>query len=446
VVSKVVSKPEIGMATRAVRWTDEKVKAVRPPAGKTEVRKLVAPGLYIFARMGKGKVNHQWQYRAQVDGKRRWLSLGSYPEVGLAQANAEMQTHQDAHQAALKGQADHPVVAAQMQRQAIKELPTIQEAFDEWIADKRLGSPRKDGKPVRESTVKILQYNYDMDIKAAIGHAKVKSITTEALRNCVDAPRRRGSPGAAAHVFRTLRGLMIFCVARGYITGADPMRGVVNPKPYRPAPPNAANDVELVAFFKAFEGSEAAPAVKLAAELQIYTGARPGEVRHCTWSHVDLKNRQWVIPDEIDKMGRGFIVHLSAGAMRVFEQAKALKTASDLVFPAPMSVDGKKVIGSAVIGHALNRFKQQTTDENFRRMTPHDLRKTFKTMMSRIGIAPHISEKCLNHKEKNILKLVYDGFDYREQMIEAWDRAGAHLDSLRQGGALVIPIRPRSVA
>jgi integrase len=442
----MVFKWESNMATRAVRWTDEKVKSIRPPEGKTEIRKLVAPGLYIFARAGKVKVKHQWQFRAQVDGKRRWLSLGSYPEVGLAQANAEMQTHQSAHEAALKGQADHPVVAAQMKRQAIKELPTVQEAFDEWIADKRLGSPRKGGKPVRERTVKILQDNYEMDIKATIGHAKAQGITTEALRNCVDAPRRRGSPGAAAHVYRTLRGLMNFCIARGYITNADPMRGIVNPKPYRPAPPNAANDMEIVAFFKVFEGSEAAPATRLAAELQLYTGARPGEVRHCTWSQVDLKNRQWVIPDEIDKMDRGFIVHLSDGAMRIFEEAKALKTASDLVFPAPMSVDGKKVLGQAVIGHAITRFKEQTSDENFRRMTPHDLRKTLKTMMSRIGIAPHISEKCLNHKEKNILKLVYDGFEYWEEMMDAWDRAGAHLDALRSGGALVIPIMSKRIA
>jgi hypothetical protein len=67
-------------------------------------------------------------------------------------------------------------------------------------------------------------------------------------------------------------------------------------------------------------------------------------------------------------------------------------------------------------------------------------------MMSRIGIAPHISEKCLNHKEKNILKLVYDGFEYWEEMMDAWDRAGAHLDALRSGGALVIPIMSKRIA
>lgn len=435
------------MATRTVRWTDEKVKALRPPEGKSEVRKLVAPGLYLFARLSaKGTVARQWQYRAQVDGKRRWLSLGSYPEVGLAKANEELQTHQKAHQAALKGQADHPVVAAQMQRQAIKGQPTIQEAFDEWVADKRLGSPRKDGKPVRESTVFILERNYEMDVKATIGHVKVNGITSDALRNCIDAPRRRGSFGAAALVYRVLRGLVNFCIARGYITGADPMRGIVNPKPYRPAPPNAAKDIEIIAFFKAFEGAEVSPATRLAAEMQLYTGARPAEVRNANWSNFNLEKCTWLIPEVDDKMGRGFTVHLSAGAMHVLEQAKELKTASDLVFPAPKSADGKKALGKGVIGTAIKRFKQQTSDENFRQMTPHDLRKTLKTLMSRIGIAPHISELCLNHAEKNILVKIYDGHDYWSEMVNAWDRAGAHLDSLRQGGALVIPIHSRSAA
>ncbi len=427
--------------TKATRWTDEKIKAVKLPDGKKEKRVLVAPGLYLFTRAKRGgALSKQWQYRAQVDGKRRWLSLGSYPAVGLAQAATERQTHEKAHQAALKGEADHPVIAAQLQRLVIREQPTVAEAFDEWMADKRLGSPRKGGKPVREKTIKILQDVFDRDIADHIGAVKMTSVSQQSIRTCIDAPRKRGSPSMAGHVYKTMRGLINFGIGRGYITGADPMRGIENPAPYQPKPPNAAKDIEIVTFFKVFEAAQVWPGTRLAASLQIYTGARPGEVLKARWEHVDLEKRIWTIPEDDDKSGRGFKVHLSDGAVTLLQEALNLKGDSDLVFPGPRSVDGSKALGNGVIGQAIKRFKKQTTDENFRLMKPHDLRKTLKTMMSRIGIKPHISELCLNHTEKNILVRIYDGHDYWSEMVDAWDRAGAHLDSLRGGGALVIPI------
>ena len=435
------------MATRTVKWTDAKVTAMPLDDGKQAMRKLVAPGLYLYVRSGaKGKVAKQWQYRAQVDGKRRWLSLGSYPAVGLADAAEELLRHQKAHQAALKGEADHPVIAAQMQRNIVKEQPTVGEAFDAWIKDKRLGSPRKGGKPVRERTIEILQESFNGAIVGNIGPSKIASLTAQGVRVCIDAPRKRGSPGMAAQVYRTLKGLVNFAIAQGYITGTDPMRGIGNPAPYKPKPPNAASDDEIVAFFKVFADAEVWTGTRLAAELQLYTGARPGEVRLAKWAHVDLKNKLWEIPESEDKMGRGFLVHMSDGTAAIFKQALVLKTASNLVFPAQQSLDGAKNMGQGIVGKAIKRLKNQSEDQNFKQMIPHDLRKTHRTMMARIGIEPHIAERCLNHKQKDQMSAIYDGFEYWEQMVDAWDRAGSHLDALRTGGALVIPILSKQVA
>ena len=91
---------------RATRWTDEKIKALRLPAGKAEQRVLVAPGLYLYLRQrASGEVARQWQFRAQVGGVRRWLSLGAFPSVGLGKAAVEMVAHRTAHEAAKKGDA-----------------------------------------------------------------------------------------------------------------------------------------------------------------------------------------------------------------------------------------------------------------------------------------------------------------------------------------------------
>lgn len=135
-----------------------------------------------------------------------------------------MLAHQKAHEAAKKGEADHPVIAARFARKAAKAQPTVAEVFAELIEDKQLGSARKAGKPVRQRTIDVLSESFNGDIKERIGDAKAAKLTREALQACIDAPRKRGAPGAAAHVYRTLRGLMNFATKRGYVVGAVSQR------------------------------------------------------------------------------------------------------------------------------------------------------------------------------------------------------------------------------
>ncbi len=101
----------------------------------------------------------------------------------------------------------------------------------------------------------MLTENFNADIRARVGDAKFATVSAEALRGCIDAARKRGSPGAAAHVYRTLRGLANFAIRRGYVD-ADPMRTIENPKPYRPQPVNAANDAELLELLRAVDESQ----------------------------------------------------------------------------------------------------------------------------------------------------------------------------------------------
>lgn len=428
-------------AGRATKVTDSKLASVKLPDGKAELRMLVAPGLYLHLRKRSGgEIAKHWQYRAQVAGVRRWLSLGAYPAVTLAEATAELLKHQRTHEAAKKGEADHPVIAARFARRTAVEMPTVSQVFADWIADKRLGSKRKGGKPVRDRTVQVLQENFDADIKARIGDAKIAKLTPEALQACIDAPRRRGAPGAAAHVYRTLRGLITFAIRRGLIDGADPMRGIENPRPYRPAPVNAASDSELVALLSAIDESDMHLATKLLVEFQILTGARPGEARLATWAEIRADRSQWVIPAERVKSGREFRIHLSTQAAAVLERAKAIRSdKSDFVFPGAKGMEMDKM----ATARALSRLAERVEARGGKRLRPHDLRRTFRTMLSRLGVQPHIAELCMNHQETETMRRVYDGHDYTAEIAAAWDLAGSHLAALRGGGALVIPIMSR---
>jgi integrase len=441
----VVSEPE-GLAMneirkRATKWTDAKVAALKLPAAIDERRVLVAPGLYLhLRRKANGALSKHWQFRAQVEGVRRWLSLGAYPAVGLAKASEEMLAHEKAHEAAKKGEADHPVIAARFARKAARSQPTVVEAFDEWIADKKLGSARKRGAPVRQRTIDVLTENFNADIRDRIGDAKVGKLTREAIQACIDAPRKRGAPGSAAHVYRTLRGLVNFAIKRGTIDGADPMRGIENPKPYRPAEVNAATDAELVALLRAVDASLMWDATKLAIEFHLLTGARPVEVRLATWSEINLDRDLWVLPAGRVKSGREFRVHLSPQSIKLIERARFIKSdKSDFLFPGANGGALEKM----AVARALSRLTERVADAGGKKLRPHDLRRTFRTMLSRLGVQPHVAELCMNHQETETMRRVYDGHDYGGEVAAAWDLAGAHLAALRSGGAQVIPIMAR---
>ncbi len=421
---------------RATKWTDEKVKALRLPAGVDDRRVLVEPGLYLHLRRSSaGLTAKHWQYRVQVDGARRWLSLGAYPAVSLAKAGDERRGHDKVREEAKKGDADHPVIAARQLRKANKAQPSVTEVFGEWIADKRMGSPRKRGEPVRERTITVLMENFAADIGSRIGDAKVAKLTPEALRGCIDAPRKRGAPGAAAHVYRTLRGLTRFAISREYIVGADPMRGISNPRPYRPQAVIAASDAEILALLRAVDASLLWESTKLVIEFQLLTGARPGEVRLMQWSEVNIERSAWLLPAERVKSDRPFRVHLSLQALRLLDRAKALAGASGYVFPGAKGGAMDKM----AVARALSRLTERTVEAGGKKLRPHDLRRTFRTMLSRIGIAPHVAELCLGHVEKETMRRVYDGHDYSGAMADAWDSAGAHIGASRSGGANVIP-------
>jgi integrase len=54
--------------------------------------------------------------------------------------------------------------------------------------------------------------------------------------------------------------------------------------------------------------------------------------------------------------------------------------------------------------------------------TAHDLRRTFSTQLSAMGVAPHIVEKCLGHKLPKIMATYnqHEWLDERRDALNQW--------------------------
>jgi integrase len=61
--------------------------------------------------------------------------------------------------------------------------------------------------------------------------------------------------------------------------------------------------------------------------------------------------------------------------------------------------------------------------------TPHDLRRTARTLLSRVGVAPHVAELALNHSLGKLLH-TYDRHDFAAELRNAFDRLGVEVERI----------------
>ena len=153
--------------------------------------------------------------------------------------------------------------------------------------------------------------------------------------------------------------------------------------------------------------------------MMLLTAQREGEVAGMGWSELDIEKRIWAIPGARSKNGKPHIVHLSAMAIEILEQVPRV-AGQDLLF----SGTGKTPVSG------FSRAKARIDRLMGGDIAPwvlHDLRRTATTGMARLGIAPHVADRVLNHQAGTIrgVAAVYNRFEYldeRKAALEAWGR------------------------
>jgi integrase len=155
-------------------------------------------------------------------------------------------------------------------------------------------------------------------------------------------------------------------------------------------------------------------------EFLALTGQRRDEVGSMAWHHVDLDRHQWVIPPEHSKNGKPHIVHLSDRAICVLRE---IPRTGALVF----SLNGKTPFQG--YSKAKRRLDQASGVSGW---TLHDLRRTVVSGMARLGVAPHVADKILNHQSGTIsgVAAVYQRHEFLIERKAALCRWGQHVANL----------------
>ncbi len=148
-------------------------------------------------------------------------------------------------------------------------------------------------------------------------------------------------------------------------------------------------------------------------EVLALTGQRREEVARCTWDEIDLKTRTWKISSDLTKNAKSHEVHLSGPVIAVLSRAN-----EQAKFVFSRSADSSFQDFSAA-KRELDRLSGVTG------WRLHDLRRTCVSGMARLGIAPHVADKILNHQAGTIsgVAAVYQRHDFlaeRREALETW--------------------------
>jgi integrase len=155
-------------------------------------------------------------------------------------------------------------------------------------------------------------------------------------------------------------------------------------------------------------------------ELLALTGQRREEVAGLSWEELDLKQRVWTIPKSRTKNAKVQVVHLCEQSLDVL---KRTRRQGPLVF----SLLGTKPFQE--FSKAKSVLDQLSGVSGWRL---HDLRRTCVSGMARLGVAPHVADKILNHQSGTIsgVAAVYQRHEFLAERQAALDIWGAHIGQL----------------
>ena len=132
---------------------------------------------------------------------------------------------------------------------------------------------------------------------------------------------------------------------------------------------------------------------------------------------------------ERTKTGVGFAVPLTPPAVDQLRRLKRLAGRSPWVFPAET---GDGAVDARLLTRSIARHLETFAEHKVGAFTLHDLRRTVRTGLARLGIRPDIAERCLNHAQPGIIE-TYDTHHYLEEKRDALTRWADHLQLLRNG-------------
>lgn len=405
-------------------------------------------GLYVLVkRLADGSTGKYWRYDYSYAGKRKTLSIGSYPEINMTAARK-------AHQAAkaLLNAGTCPSAEKQRQKQeliqsASNQVPFKQIALD-WYNHQKWNWCDK--------YITTVLSRLDRDVFPAIGAIGVNDVKPADIIKIIRTIGEAGSIPKAHEVLNNLNAIYRYAMSLE-LADRNPadIDASIHLKPHVKQPrstiiePNKIG--EALRSIDAYHGYFATVcALKLAPILML----RPSELRTCQWQEIDLEGATLIIEAKRMKLRKHrkdanlesdrHIVPLPYQAVAIFKELHNHTGHSAHVFPNVR--DPKRCMSADTINKALGACGIASND-----LTAHGFRGMASTLLNRMRGKDSqrlwdadLIEQQLAHKDGSVRGRYNradspEAINQRREMLQQW---ADYLDSLRVG-AQVLPFKAK---
>lgn len=378
------------MAVRK-RLTARRVEAA--PPGKH----IDGEGLHLVV---KGDAR-SWVLRYQINGRRREMGLGRWPDVSLEKARRK----------ALERRQELADGVDPLESRARRKTLTFRGAAEALIEAKRPGWRNEKHANQWPSTLQAYAY-------PKLGERDVRHIETEDVL-AVLRPIWMAKPETASRLRQRIEAVLDYASALKGREGENPARWKGRLDHLLPAPSRiravkhhaAIHWRDAPALMHELAGMDGMSARALA--FVILTAARSGEVRFMTGGEVDVAMGVWTVPASRMKAGKEHRVPLVTAALALIGEAAGQPDA--LVFPSPTR-DNRPLSDMSLIA-VLKRMGRGD-------LTVHGFRSTFRDWAGETTSHPReVIEAALAHRLKDEAEAAYargDLFVRRRRLMEDW--------------------------
>jgi integrase len=392
-----------------MRLTYGALAGLKMPEGKTDhiVFDDAMPGFGVRIRAG-GKTEHRTfilQYK--LGAKHRRINLGDVRKVNFEDAKAEARR--------IFGDVAHGRDPALKKAVAREEASRTLAAIVERYLEEKKTRRRYDA--MRYQLERLWKPLHSLPLSA------IERKTIAARLNVI---AKDHGPVAANRARSALSAMYAWAIGEG-LCDANPVIGT-NKREENGPRERALSDEEAAALWIATEDNHFGRIVK----LLLLTGCRRDEIGSLRWSEIDMSNRTITLPKERTKNGREHVVPLTKSALEILTAMPRIE-GRDYVFGLRGGGFSNWSQAKRELGKAIE----------LKPWALHDLRRTVRTGLGMLGVAPHVAEAVLNHLPAKLIR-TYDRNTYANEKraaLELWanhlavaiaQASGANVTKLRQ--------------
>ena len=370
-------------------FNEKYLHSIKPEAKKKLIREGRGFALQV---MPTGLKTFLYIYTFQ--GKRKNLYLGQYPYVTLAEARVK---YNEAYNKLQRGEDPNPAEVP-VAREAREAPPNTTPVNFGHFAALYLKWSEANHAPAWFKTVRLSLKNDVLPLWQDRPIAEIRRRDAIALLEQIAAR----APGQAKNVHKVARAIFEYAIDREYLE-ANPMLKLskIIPSLKPVIKKRVLSDSEIKHVWHALEagaGDERTERTKAALKLVLVTAQRPGEVASMHRSQVE--GNWWTMENTKNKEVHR--VYLTPTALELIGEEKGF------IFPSYRMASGY------ISRQTLSQHVATRNYFDLPKWTPHDLRRTARTEMARIGVPEEHAEAVLNHKKQGIVK-VYNLHQYADE-------------------------------